>query len=80
MSREGTTVISVAVLQNGMDLLREELGSSTERRIASAVDGNRVTGVEAPWVTNIKEEDQEPMTIPEIKTEPMVSGVPVVSV
>jgi hypothetical protein len=64
-----------------MDLLRDELGSCSETCITSTLDGNQVTGIEAEWVTSIKaEEDQEPMTIPEIKMEPMVSGVPVVSV
>jgi hypothetical protein len=80
VSSEGTSVISVVVLQNSMDLLREEFGSSTERCISSTLDGNQVTGIEAAWVTNIKEEDQEPMTTLEIKKEPMVSCVPVVSV
>jgi hypothetical protein len=55
------------VLQNSMDLLK--------------VDGNQVTGIEAETVSHIaEEEDQEPMTIPEIKAEPNVNCVPVVSV
>ena len=74
-------MISVMVLQNSMDLLKGELGSSSKRCVTSTLDGNQVTGVEAEWVTDIKEEeDQEPMTIPEIKTEPMVSVVPVVNI
>jgi hypothetical protein len=69
------------VLQNGMDLLKGELGSSSKTCVTSKRDGNPVTGVEAEWVTNIKEEeDQEPMTIREIKTEPKVSVVPVVNI
>jgi hypothetical protein len=74
-------VISVVVLQNGMDLLKSELGSSSKTCVTSAPDGNQVTGIEAVWVTDIKkEEDQEPTTIPEIKTEPKASVVPVESV
>jgi len=73
-------VISVVVLQNSMDLLEGELGSTGETCVISTLVGKEVTGVEAERVTDIKEEDQEPMTIPLIKTEPKVSGVPVVSV
>jgi len=73
-------MISVVVLQNGMDLLRGELGSSTETCVASTVVGKVVTGVEAERVCIKKEEDQEPTTVPEIKVEPKVSCVPVVSV
>jgi len=63
-----------------MDLLKGELGSTSETCVISTVVGKEVTGIEAERVTNIKEEDQEPTTIPLIKTEPKVSGVPVVSV
>ena len=81
MSWEGTAVIIVVVLQNSMDLLEGELGSSSKTCVTSTFDGNQVSGIEAEWVTEIKEEeDQEPTTIPEIKMEPKVSGVPVVSV
>ena len=74
-------MISVVVLQNGMDLLRGERGSSTETCVTSTVNGKEVTAVEAERVSYIKKEQgQEPTTIPEIKTEPKVSGVPVVSV
>ena len=74
-------MIIVVVLQNSMDLLEGELGSSSKTCATSTYDGSQVTGIEAVWVTEIKEEeDQEPMTIPEIKTEPNVSVVPVVSV
>jgi hypothetical protein len=74
-------VISVVVLQNSMDLLKGELGSSSKPCVTSTLDGNQVTGIEADWVTDIKEEeeDQEQITIPEIKTEPAVSVVPVVN-
>ena len=59
-------MIIVVVLQNSMDLLKGELGSSSKTCITSTV---------------IKEEeDQEPTTIPIIKTEPEVSYMPVVSV
>jgi hypothetical protein len=82
MSCLGAAVISVAVLQNSMDILRGELGSSTETYATSTVDGNQLTGAEAERVSLIKEEeeDQEARTFPVIKTEPKVIGVPVVSV
>jgi len=81
MSWEGTAVISEVVLQNWMDLLNSEPGSSNETRVTSTVDGKEVTGIEAERVWYISEvADQETVTIPAIKTEPNVSCVPVVSV
>jgi len=81
MSWEGTAVISVVVLQNGMDLLNGELGSSNETQVTSTVDGKEVTGIETERVSDVSEvADQETVTIPAIKTEPNVSCVPVVSV
>ena len=74
-------MISVVVLQNSMDLLEDELGSSSKTCVSSTLDGNHGTGLEAVWITDIKkEEDEESMTIPEIKSEPKVRGVPVMSV
>ena len=74
-------MIGVVVLQNSMDLLRGELGSSSKTCVTSSVDGNEVTGVEGERICVIKEEeDQEAWTVPVIKTEPKVSCVPVVSV
>jgi hypothetical protein len=74
-------VISVVVLQNPMDLLKDEPGSSNEMCVTSFLHGSEVNDVEAEMVSSITEdEDQEPRTIPVIKTEPKVSGVPVVSV
>ena len=74
-------MIGVVVLQNGMDLLRGELGSSSKTCVTSTVDVNEVTGVEGERVCVIKEEEnQEAWTVPVIKTEPKVSCVPVVSV
>jgi hypothetical protein len=74
-------VISVVVLQNSIDLVKFELGSYSETSATSTVVGNEVPGVEAERVTDISEvADQEPTTVPEIKTEPNVSCVPVVSV
>ena len=74
-------MIGVVVLQNGMDLLRGELGSSSKTCVTSTVDGNEVTGVADERVCVIKEEEnQEAWTVPVIKTEPKVSCVPVVSV
>jgi len=77
----GTAVISVVVLQNGVDLLRGELGSSTETFITSTLIGKEVTDIEAEKISYIMDEEhQEPMTLLKIKTEPKVSCVPVVSV
>jgi len=74
-------VISVMVLQNSMDLLKDAFGSSSKTCVTSTVDGNKVTGIEAERVTCVQEEkDQEPTKISVVKTEPKVSGVPVVSV
>jgi len=82
MSWEGTAVISVVVLQNSMDLVYSEPGSSNETQVTSTLAGNKMIGIEAEKVTHIteEEEDQKPTTIPAIKTEPNVSCVPVVSV
>jgi hypothetical protein len=81
MSSQGTAVISVMVLQNSMDLLKGEFGSSSKTFVTSTVDGNKVTGIDAERVTYIQEEDDQDGTkIPVIKTEPKVNGVPVVSV
>ena len=70
-------MISVVVLQKGMDLRKGEHCSSSATCVISTLDGNQVTGIEAERVSSVKEEeDQESVTIPEIKTEPKVSGVP----
>jgi len=74
-------VISVADLQNSMDLLNSEPGSFNKTCVTSTVDGNEVIGIEAERVSDVSEvADQETTTIPAIKTEPNVSCVPVVSV
>jgi hypothetical protein len=74
-------VISVVVLQIGMDLVKGELGSSYKTCVTSTVDGNTVASIEAEMVSHVtEEEDQKPRTIPVIKTEPNESCVPVVSV
>jgi hypothetical protein len=81
MSREGIAVISVMVLQNYMDLLKGKLGSSNKTCVISALDGNTVASIEVEGVSHVTEEDdQEPTTVPAIKTEPNESCVPVVSV
>ena len=73
-------MISLMILQSRMDVLKGELGSSSETCVSSTLDGN-VIGVEAERISSMtEEEDQGPRTIPVIKTEPEVSGVPVVSV
>jgi len=74
-------VISVVVLQNTMDLLNSEPGSSNETRVTSTVDRKEVNGIEAESVSDISEvADQETVTILAINAEPNVSCVPVVSV
>ena len=74
-------MIGVVVLQNGMDLVKGELGSSNKTCVTSTLDGNTVASMEAEMVSHLaEEEDQEPRTIPVIKTEPNESCVPVVSV
>jgi hypothetical protein len=74
-------VIIVVVLQNNMDLLKGELCSSNKTCVTSTLVGNTVTSIEAERVSHVtEEEDQEPTTIPAIKTEPSESCVPVVSV
>ena len=74
-------MISVVVLQNSKDLLKGEVGSSSERYATSTVDGNEAVGVEAERGLDITEgEDQEAMPITVIKTEPNVSCVSLVSV
>jgi len=81
MSLEGTAVISVVVLQNQMDVLNGEPGSSNDSCLSSKLDGNEVIGTEDGRLSEISEvADQETTTIPGIKTEPIVSFVPVVSV
>ena len=74
-------MISVVVLQNDMDLLKGEFGSSSKRYATSTVDGNDAVGVEAERVLDITDEGhQDPTTFTPIKTETNVSGVLVVSV
>jgi hypothetical protein len=64
-----------------MDLLEGGLGAHTETCVTSNVDRNGDTGVAAERVSDIKvEEDEESMEILEIKMEPKVSRMPVVSV
>jgi hypothetical protein len=73
--------MSVVVLQNPMDLLKGECGSSNKTCVSSILDVNEVNDIEAEMVSNMtEEEDREPRAIPVIKTEPEVSVVPVVIV
>jgi hypothetical protein len=77
MSLEGTGVITVVVLQKGLVLRKDERGSSSDTCVPSTVDGNQVTGIEGERVSSVtEEEDQGSAAVPEIKTEPTVSGVP----
>jgi hypothetical protein len=70
-------VISVVVLQNGMDLWKGERGFCSNTCVISTVDGNQVTCIEAERVSSVTEEEfQESTTILEIKTEPKVYVVP----
>jgi len=81
MSWDGTAVISVVGLQNNMDLLEGDRDSCDESFGTCTLGGNRVTSIEAERSLNItNEEDQVPVTIPAIKTEPNASCVHVVSV
>ena len=74
-------MIGVVGLQNSMDLLKGELGSSDETRVTSTLDGNEVVGIADEKVSDMSEvADQETTTIAARKTEPNVSCVPVVSV
>jgi hypothetical protein len=64
-----------------MDLTKGELGPCSETRVMSMHGGNELTGMKVEMVTDLsEEEDQEPTTIPVIKTEPKVSCMSVVSV
>jgi len=74
-------VIIVMVLQKSMALLKGELGSPHKTCVTSTVDGNTVASIEDERVSHItEEEDQEPTTVPAIKTEPNESCVSVASV
>jgi hypothetical protein len=74
-------VINVVVLQNRMDLLKDEFGSSNKTCVTSTLDGNTVASIGAERVSHVtEEEDEELLTIPEIKTEPNERCVSVVSV
>jgi hypothetical protein len=74
-------VIIAVVLQNSMDLLKSEPGSSNESCVTSALDANEFIVIEDGRLSDISEEaDQEATLIPAIKAEPNVSVVPVVSV
>ena len=43
------------VLQNHMDLLNGELGSSNETHVTSTLDGNEVIGIEAERVSDMSD-------------------------
>jgi len=78
MSGVGIAVISVVVLQNHMDLLKGELGSSNKTCVTATFESNTVANIECEMVSHVTEE--EATTIPSTKTEPSESCVPVVSV
>ena len=73
-------MISLMILQSQMDVLKGELGSCSQTCVSSTLDGNAID-VEAERISSMtEEEDRGPRRIPVIKTEPEVSGVPLVSV
>ena len=72
-------MISMVVLQKSMDLLNSEASSCNETCVTSTLYGNDVDGMEAERVSDVSEKaDQE--TIPAVKTDPNVSGMPLVCV
>ena len=74
-------MINVVVLQNRMDLLKGDPGSSNETCVTSNLHGNEEIDIEAERVSDMtEEEEREPRTIPVIKKEPKVSDVAVVSI
>ena len=78
MSWLGIAVISVLFLQNHMDLLKGELGSSNKTCVTATLDGNTETSIECEMFSHVTEE--EATKIPSIKPEPSESCVPLVSV
>ena len=74
----GTALISVVVFQNHMDLLNGEPGSSDDTRGKSTHYGNELIGIEAEKLLDIPGILNQESTIPALKTEPDVSGVPMV--
>ena len=73
-------MISVVVLQNSMDLLNGEPDSCDVTRVKCTLDGHDLVCIGAERVSDISEEADQETTVPKIKTEPNLSGVPVVSV
>jgi hypothetical protein len=64
----------VVVLQNCMDMLKSEPGSSTEKHIMLSNDVNQVAGTKAEEVSVVKmEEGSETSSSFVVKTEPVVS-------
>jgi hypothetical protein len=51
-------VISLVVLQNGMNLRESERGSCSNTCVISTVDGNRVTGIETESVSSVTEDQR----------------------
>jgi hypothetical protein len=73
-------VISVVDLQNRIDLLNSELGSSNKTRVTSTVEGNEVILIEGERVSDISEVADQETKFAAIKAELNISCVPVVSV
>jgi len=67
------------VFQNHMDLLNSEPGSSDDTRGKSTHYGHELIDIEAEKISDIQGVSNQESTIPALKTEPDVSGVPMVS-
>jgi hypothetical protein len=66
-----------------MHFRKGDPGSSIETCVTSLVGGNEVIDIDAEMVSNMtqeEEDDREQRTIPVIKTEPKVSGMPFLNV
>jgi hypothetical protein len=63
-----------------MDLLNSEIGSSDGTHVTTTLDGKELIGIEAERLSYVSKVADQETTIPTIKTEPKVSGMPVVSV
>jgi hypothetical protein len=70
----GIDVDGIVGLQNCMDILKSEPGSSSEKCLMSSDDGNQVVSIKTEEVTDMKVEGGPGPTTPAvIKTEPAVS-------
>jgi hypothetical protein len=71
-----TALFIVVVLQDSWDLLEDGLGSCSGTGVTSGDEGSEVDCIKAERVSPVLEEaDQDPLTIPEVRTEHSVSCV-----